>query len=196
MSAIELYKKQDEFYVSCGIFYCSVCRVVHRSKEEAEWCHGERLCACGNKVMQGYYQSLCSECQSKEWREKEAKREFERYEAAKKVAYAEYEGGMLYDGDRYFTDMEEVEDHYFDSPLPEYVWACKDIGVQKLDAEDVVQNIVENMWENADCGDLNGMVELDTACREFNAANESISVWEPDYKIAILIKTNTGVRDS
>lgn len=187
--AIELYKKDG---TSAGIFYCSECRIVFRTQEEAQCCHGERICECGKKIEQRYY-GKCNACQSKEWAKKSAARERERFDAAKKITWAEYDGGMIYDGDDYFEDLESALDRYDEGQEPEYVWACKDIGVRKLQVEDVLENLVEGMWEDADTSDLNGVVELDTAIREFNKANESISVWEPDYSTAILVGKETAV---
>lgn len=185
--AIELYKLQDGEYKATGVFYCSECRVVHRTKEEAELCHGERLCGCGNKVMQGYYQKLCSDCQSKEWREKEAKREAERFEAAKKITAAEYDGEHVYLGDNYYDSVEDAIDQFLEGQEPEYVWACTTHGIRQAELEDVTQNIVENLWEDADTNDLNGLDEMQAAIDAFNKANESLQLWEPDYSTAILV---------
>jgi hypothetical protein len=185
--AIELCKLQDGEYKGTGIFYCSECRVVHPNKEQAEWCHGERLCACGSKVTQGYFQRLCSECDRKEWREKEAKREQERFDAAKKITAAEYDGAHVYLGDKYFDSVEEAIDEFLEGQEPEYVWACTDHGIRKAELEDVTQSIVENMWEDADTNDLNGLDELQTAIDAFNKANESLQMWEPDFSTAILV---------
>ena len=94
---------------------------------------------------------------------------------------------MLYDGNEYFNGLEELEGDYFDSALPEYVWACKDIGVTQATTDSLYENMLENMWEDADVNDLNGVDELEAAVTAFNEANANISVWEPDYTIAVLI---------
>lgn len=186
--AIELYKLEDGTHKPCGIFYCSQCRVVHRTKDEAEWCHGERLCACGNKITQGYYQRICSECQSKEWREKDRAKEAERFDAAKKIKASEYTGEHVYLGDSYYDSVKDAVDQFLEGQEPEYVWACSEHGIQKLDLDDCICNIVENMWEDADSSDLNGLDELQAAIDAFNKANESIQLWEPDYSTAILVE--------
>jgi hypothetical protein len=181
--AVELYKADGS---TAGIFYCSECRVVFRTKDEAQLCHGEKICDCGNKIEDRFY-AKCRVCQGKEQAEQSRQREAARYEKANKIQWSDYKGGMILDGDDYYEDLESALDRYEEGQEPEYVWACKDIGVAKLYAEDIVQNIIENMWEDADCYDLNGMAELDAACEAFNKANESISVWEPDYSTAILV---------
>lgn len=182
--AIELYKQDG---TAAGVFYCSECRAVFPNQNQAQACHGERICECGKKIEQRY-RDRCNECDSREWRAKCAEKELERYEKAEKIPWSAYKRGMIYDGDNYYEDLEDVLDKYEEGQEPEYVWACKDIGVRKLHVEDVLENILEGMWEDADGGDLNGVVELDTAIREFNEANESISVWEVDYSTAILVE--------
>jgi hypothetical protein len=184
--AIELHKFESGEYKATGVFYCSECRCVYPNEAAADNCHGEHICDCGNRIDQRYY-AKCSACQSKQWKEEQDAKERERFEKAEKVTYADYKGGMLFDGDRYHDDLEALEDHLFDAPLPEYVWACKDVGVPKANSESIIENMLENMWEDADHNDLNGLAELDAAIDAFNAANESINVWEPDYTTAILL---------
>lgn len=185
--AIELYKKSDAGdTVPCGIFYCSECRSVYKTEAEACKCHGERLCECGEKIEQ-HYRSKCNACDSKEWHQKSAAAEFARYEKATKITYAEYKGSMIYDADKYYEDLESALDGYDDGQEPEYVWACKNIGVTKATTESLYENMLENMGEDADVYDLNGVDELEAAVTAFNEANKSISVWEPDYSTAILV---------
>lgn len=183
--AIELYKADG---TATGIFYCSECRIVHASKEQAEWCHGEHLCACGKKITQGYFQRTCSECAGKEWRAKEAAKEAERFEKATKIAESEYDGDHVMDGDSYYESVDDAIDQYEEGQEPEYVWACKTHGIPMVDMGTVTCNILDNMWEDADESDLNGIEELQAALDAFNEANKSIQLWEPDYSTAILVE--------
>lgn len=185
--AIELYKKSDQGnIVPCGVFYCSECRSVYGSATDANNCHGDRLCECGQKI-ELRYRNKCNACHSKEWHQKSAATEFAKYEKATKITYSEYKGGMIYDADKYYEDLESALDGYDEGQEPEYVWACKDIGVVKATTESLYENMLENMWEDADVYDLNGVDELEAAVAAFNEANKSISVWEPDYSTAILV---------
>lgn len=186
MAAIELYKHDG---VSAGIFYCGTCRVVYADKDQAEQCHGERLCSCGNKITRGY-QKHCDNCESEAWKEKERKKESERFESATKISESEYSGDMVFHGDSYFHSVEEAVDGYLEGHEPEYVWACQDRGLPKIDLEDITCNLIDNMWEDACTDDLNGVDEFETAIAAFNKSNETISVWYPDYKIAILVPDN------
>ncbi len=183
--AIELYKQDG---TAVGIFFCSQCRVVHPTKEQAEWCHGERLCACGEKITQGYYQRTCGACDTKAFREKEAAKEAARFEQAKKIKQSEYAGEHVMCGDSFYESVEEAIDQFLEGQEPEYVWACKEHGLPKVDLEDVTTNLIDNMWEDADTSDLEGVVELQDALDAFNKANESIQMWEPDYSTAILVE--------
>jgi hypothetical protein len=180
MSAIELFKADG---TTAGIFYCSECKVVARTKEEADFCHGERLCACGKTIKRYGSYKVCEECEHKEWVLKESKKEWDRFEKATKITEAEYTGDHVLDGDEFY----EAIDRYEEGQEPEYVWACKTHGLPTVDLEDVTCNLLDNMWEDAGTSDLNGLEELEAALTEFNKANESIQLWEPDYSTAILV---------
>lgn len=180
--AIELYKKDG---TAAGIFYCSECRIVHKTEAEATNCHGKRLCACG-KAIEHKYQSDCTECRSKQWREQEAIKERERFDAAVKINVSDYKGDMVNIGDKFYEEIEDAIDQFLPGQEPEYVWACKNVGVPLADSDSIVENCLEGMWEDADARDLNGLAELDAALAAFNEANRSIRVFQPDYTTAIL----------
>ena len=183
--AVELYKKDG---TSAGIFFCSQCRIVHPTQAQAEWCHGERLCSCGNKIKQGYSLRKCGECETKEFRAKEEAKENERFEEATKISESEYRGAHVYCGDSYYESVEEAVDQFLEGQEPEYVWACRDHGIPTVDIEEATCNIIDNMWDDAEVSDLNGVEELEAALATFNEANKSIQIWEPDYSTAILVQ--------
>jgi hypothetical protein len=183
MSAIELFKQDG---TAAGIFYCSECRRVYTNKTDADWCHGERICACGKKIETNY-RHKCEACDISESRARAEKQEAERFEKAKKITEAEYTGDHVYCGDQYYESVEDAIDQYDKGQEPEYVWACTTHGIPTIDLEDCTTNIIDNMWEDADCNDLNGIDELEAALAAFNKANESIQLWEPDYTTAILV---------
>jgi hypothetical protein len=181
--AVELFKKDGN---PAGVFYCSECRAVFASQEQAANCHGERMCACGKKIEVRYH-SECSECWLKKSRAEEAKREAERFEKAAKIPASEYKGAMVYDNDKFYEEIEDAIDGYLEGQEPEYVWACKDVGIPQATTESLYENILENMWEDADVDDLNGVDELEKAVAAFNSANALIHVYQPDYTTAILV---------
>jgi hypothetical protein len=185
MAAIELYHQDGH---SAGIYYCSECKIVARTKEEAEHCHGERLCiSCGKQFKRYGYYKLCEECEHKEWTEKEQKKEQERFEQATKITEDEYTGDHVYCGDDYYESVEYAVDQFLPGQEPEYVWACKPTRLPRVDLEDVTSNLLDNMWDDADINDLNGVEELETALEAFNKANEDLPMREPDYSTAILV---------
>ena len=180
---VELFKKDGS---PAGVFYCSECRAVFASKEQAENCHGERLCACGKKIEVRYH-SECSICWSNKSQEEENKREAARFEKATKIPESEYTGEMVYDADKFYTDIDDAIDPYLPGQEPDYVWACKDVGVPLATTESLYENLIENMWEDADVSDLHGVDELEAAVTTFNEANKAVHVYQPDYTTAILV---------
>ena len=185
MAAIELYKADGN---TAGIFYCSECRIVHPNREQAEWCHGERVCACGKKVTQGHYRRQCDECYTADWKEKERQKEAGRFEAATKIPESDYAGSHIFHNDHYYESVEEAIDGYIEGQEPEYVWACKAKRLPLIDLGDVTCNLLDNMWEDAEIDDLYGVEELDAALKAFNEANAKLEMYEPDYSTAILVK--------
>lgn len=186
--AIELFRKlEDGSMVATGVFYCSKCRTVFPTESQARRCHGEVLCACGEKI-EDRYGDLCPKCRMKEWKARDDAAEVQRFEKATKITEAEYKGEMVYLDDRYSDCVEDAIDDYLPGQEPEYVWACKDQGVPLANAESIYENVLENMWEDADVSDLNGVDELEAAVKAFNEANRSITVFVPDYSTAILVE--------
>ena len=175
--AIELYHQDGR---SAGIFYCSKCRCVAKTEGEANTCCGEKLCKCGKPTI-SKYQAQCHDCWIWEHRETETKKEWERFEKARKITPAEYSGEMVFHEDHYYNDEKEIE------PAPEYVWATKNVGLTKASTQDVTERILDNAWDEAEESDLNGIDELAAAIMAFNEANQSIPVYLPDYSTAIVL---------
>lgn len=124
----------------------------------------------------------------REWKARDDAAEAKRFAKAEKITEADYKGEMVYLDDRYFSDVEDAIDSYLPGQEPEYVWACKDQGVPQANADSIYENLLDNMWEDADVDDLNGVDELKAAVKAFNEANRSITVFVPDYDTAILVE--------
>jgi hypothetical protein len=184
-TAIELFHADGK---PSGIWYCSECRSVHNDQRLAQSCHGTTHCKdCGKELgkRQPYYRTQCEECYSKEWRERMAKEEFERYTKATKIKASEYTGPQVFFGDHYYETVEDAIDQC-EKP-PEYVWSAKDVGLRKATIEDLIERILEEAWEDADSGDLNGVEELEKAVDAFNDANSGVSVYMVDYNEALVL---------
>ena len=185
-AAIELFHGDGE---SSGIWYCSECRSVHTQQRTAQSCHGVTHCEdCGKELgkRQPYYRTQCDECSNKEWRDKQAKAEFERYTKAVKIKASEYTGPQVFFNDHYYETVEDAIRHRGTEP-PEYVWSAKDIGLKKATMEDLVDRILEEAWEDADINDLNGTEDLQKAIDAFNEANAAVSVYMVDYNEALVL---------
>jgi hypothetical protein len=188
-NAIKLYKQDG---TTAGIFYCSECRCVYKTESEAANCHGEKTCACGKVIERRFYEK-CNACDDREWREKRIAEEFARFEKAKKITDSEYTGDMISDGENFYSDLEDALDRYLEGQEPEYLWACKDVGVPKASAEGIYDHLLENMWEDADVNDLCGIDELEAAIAAFNEANKEVHVYQVDYSTAILVNKVNSV---
>src|SRR5690242_14758570 len=118
----------------------------------------------------------------------------EKFEKAQKIAAPDWSGWIFCDGvgPNYFESVDsflEYAEDAFDDPshVPDYVWAAEDRGVKAANIEDILESVIESMWEDAESSDLHGVEELDAAIRKFNEANEGISVYYPDYSKAIML---------
>jgi len=183
MAAVELYKQDGK---KAGVFFCSECRTVFATEYGATACHGDIFCACGEKIKERF-RSVCSACSSKAWRAEEAQREAKRFEDAAKVKEAEYSGDMVSDGDRFYDSVEEAIDQDVEGQEPEYLWGVKDVGLPMVNSDNIVDHLLENMWEDAGRDDLVGLDELDAAIAQFNQANKAVRVYVVDYGIAVLL---------
>src|SRR5688572_13682432 len=115
-----------------GIFYCSECRVVQRSKTLAEGCCVNTCADCG-KEHDLKYHTLCRACDDK----RIAQRERERFEKAEKLKPENYSGPVYVDDDQYHRSLDEYLDNQESSgeEVAEYVWACFERPVCTLDID-------------------------------------------------------------
>ena len=190
IEAIELFHQDGQ---PAGIWYCSQCRAVFPEKGQAEACHGTRLCACG-KLAANRYSESCQECESKAWRERMVREEMERYEKATKVPAAKWNGDQVFWDGCYFETVDEAIEHAESGgmPTPKYIWAARNQGVPRADIEDLLTNVLDSMWEDADMDDLNGVQELEAAIAVFNEANKGVVVWMVDHSTAIVLSAQQG----
>lgn len=152
VTAIELFHSDGK---PSGIWYCSECRGVSTDKFQAQRCHGVTHCeTCGVSLGKRapYYRKQCEGCDQKDWRDRRAKEEFERYAKAVKIAASEYTGPQVFFNDQYYPTVEEAIDGC--DECPEYIWAAKNIGLRKASLEDLIERVLEEAWEDADSDDL------------------------------------------
>jgi hypothetical protein len=182
MNAIELYHQDGK---SAGIYYCEKCRIVARTKEQAEECCSPRKCKCGTICEKGYFQ--CRPCIEKERED----REKARFEKAEKVT--SWDGWVYCDGLGWNNNFSENLDsflelcEYEECDIPEYVWACNKIHFCNFDIDNELQRISENSYEDFDYESFKGIEELKAAINHFNEINYNLVMYEPDYTKAVLI---------
>ena len=188
MSAVQLFHQDGK---PSGVWYCDLCRSVYLDELTAENCHSNGVCACGKPTLNRFFRQ-CAECDSRDWKERMAREEAERFEKAIKIHAADWKGDQVYWKDEYFSSIEDLiescdSDLIDGTPLPTYVWAAVNQGVPKADLEDFLDRVVQGMWDDADYDDLNGVDELQAAVDAFNKANEGVAVYMVDFSTAILL---------
>lgn len=129
-------------------------------------CKTHDICECGAETPKGW--SACESC---------------RFD--KKLAAAQEvpdDGGpyCAFDGDDYFTDMEEAQDAGL-----EWVSPCH-VTYPKIDADSVLERLLGEMHEDASTDDLDGVVEFEAAVKAFNEAQKMQS-WFGDNKRKIRV---------
>lgn len=186
MNSIELYTKEGK---ATGVWFCANegCKLVYRTKDQADQCCGPRKCECGNEITR--YYTKCGDCRIRY----EATRELERFNTAEKVARADYDGFVYYEGtgnDGYHQCLEDFIDECESEgiALPHYVWSCTPIQFVHIAFDDVSSHIADHAYEDFDANQLNGMDELKAAFEAFNKANESNLSYEINFKKAVLIQ--------
>lgn len=189
MNAIELYHQDGK---STGVFYCTQCRCVKRTKEEADKCCEPTKCQyCGKESGRQHYLA-CESCD----RANQAKKEADRFEKAEKKT--EWGGWVYLEGtgrDGYSESLSDFwdnweSDHDEGDEKPAYVWACKKNHFAVADVSDITERIADDGYEDFDADDLNGLEELKAAIEKFNEANKDVVSYEPDYGVAILLNAD------
>lgn len=90
-----------------------------------------------------------------------------------------------FDGDTYYYDMADCVDAGL-----EWVQPCQE-EYPRIDAEDVLDNLLSDMFEDASVDDLAGVDEFIAACKAFNDAQTCKTYWgDPKRKIRVPL-TNT-----
>lgn len=187
---------------NCGLFF-SLLNYPDDAQAQAERCHADEYpCAiCGNvmrRPLVGLYpRNYCAACEAERKRasdEKEARREQERFEKARKTTWKDYQGEMVYCdgyGNDGFLGLDEVEELLEGPPeeCPDYVWACESYDL-KLDAELILQQALEDHHEDAGEGITNEAgAELQKLLDDW-CAKQGVRSFEPIDE-AVLLKRVT-----
>ena len=190
MNAKQLYLEDGK---PSQVYFCSECKTVKRTFEEAEQCCQPYKCTvCGKEVPR--YHNLCDCCQEQKF----IKNELIKFEKSNKVK--EWNNWV------YLEDISGYNDGYFDSldSFYEYcaneseltteelldikfVWTCKEIPYVDGDINRVLESICdEDAPEGYDYEELNGIEELKQALNKFIDLNSGKVYYLPDYKTSVL----------
>ena len=188
MNATELFHKDGK---ATGVFYCTSCRIVSRTQEQAEECCKPRKCSnCKCELPKETYYTGCSDCRVK----REAAKEKERFERAEKVSAKEW-GGWVYledvgDNNGYFDSVGELLAHFEEEglELPDYCYVAEPKQWVQAEVYQITQSIEGDAPEDFDFRSLAGLKELKEALEKFNEANANELIWWPNYKKAVLLK--------
>lgn len=195
MKAIELYTKEG---VSTGVFYCSECKCVHRTQEQAESCC---LCDRCKTAKRDIHYIYCAICKSIVDNERNLKRQItERaiLDKAKEVTKWEY----VWFNEKMYSNLEElIEDcEYDETPIPEYVHAMKPIKFWAINPEYLIDNYNENIEISDDCYNIKDHIQgLDELYKAFNVFNEKnkdmIIYWQEDTakKVKVVKNNSTSI---
>ncbi len=171
------------------IYACKWDDALAAAHRHAVECCSNRLCSeCG--VDMGPRKKVCwlacASCRHK----LEATKERERFEAAAKITYADYEHDFLYWNDTYYDDIDLLLDACdYDEP-PTYAWACYPVDF-KLDAQRLVSDALEYGDHYEDAYDDIGSPAMDQLQVIVDAWCKHVAVrsWMPDHKRAVLLPT-------
>lgn len=152
---------------TCGNAYSVRMVGIQNARDMAEncrKCHPKKyVCdTCGCDTPE--YWTRCDKC---------------RYEV--KLAAAEEvpdDGGpyCAFDGDTYFQDLEEAADNGL-----EWVSPCN-ITYPRIDADSVLENLLDDMHEDASTDDMDGVEAFYAAVKAFNEAQTTQSWWGDDKR--------------
>lgn len=164
------------------VYQCEKCGEFYRVKYVADECCKEKLeystCNdCGTVINKN--RSICTECWLKN-----------KFEKGKKIKYSEYKEEYLYDesSEKYFSDLEELEEYYYEIEInrPKWVFGCYGVPFQ-IDIDSALENASEEQYEDFDYEnesiDLKDLLDF---VEEWNK-KQITRTWNSDYGQIILL---------
>lgn len=152
----------------CGLIYAGA------SQDFADNCCKCQECGISTNKPGEARRHLCLKCCGPHY----AKKDAEKLERAEEIVG--YDGPVVIDGDRYYSNVEELADERDGEDLPEFVFTCDRLH-HTLDADDIIQQLDENAGLEEPV-DFEGIAEFRTAVAAFNSANFHLEYWMPDEK--------------
>jgi hypothetical protein len=178
------------------VWACAQCRYLTNDQASAESCCQPMPCRhCGQtteKRKTAYLHDVaCEECSRRIHSEEDAAR-MDRAEKLDAWDGWVYEWGGSGGRNGYFESLDDyVEyleaEHEDPSEWPEFVYVADRESSPTLDADRILEGLLEGLWEGADIDDLNGVAELKKAVEAFNQANEKVILYNATGKKAIRV---------
>lgn len=182
--------------------WCSVCNgvgLINRGNYVVgcAGCNGEgiiKACECGQKIDRPYYDT-CDSCRSKKFNEQQEQKDRDRFEAATKIPFEDYEGLFLW-GDRVIA-KEDLEEElyslvYDGEEPPSYIWGTKKHKVfTDIDLTEVVINKCEDGYEDMSSYfnfKDDDFIKAQELINSWLAKHDSVTdIYYEDYKTAVLL---------
>lgn len=143
---------------------------------EADECCRQWFCGVCKKEVDRFH-TKCISCRDKEQIDKAEKLD-------------QWDGWVFYN-DHYYANTEELLDNLSDGELPEYVFICDEIPFKGINADDICQQLTEEMYEDA-YDALSGFEDLEKACKAFNDLNKAMVSYYPNFKRMVRVPKDTG----
>lgn len=151
---------------SPGIYACGIERaheVALQAARDCYTCRTHNVCdTCGEDAPKGW--TRCSSCRF----------------AAKleKAVEIPDDGGPYFDfgGDTFYHDIESAGEDGI-----EWLAPCT-VTYPKLDADSILENLLDDMYEDASTDDMDGVTEFYAAVKVFNEAQKTRSFWADESR--------------
>lgn len=152
------------------LFACRTCGRGYSVKEIGVQMARDLATNCTNCFPKQYTCDMCG-CETRQYWTRCDRCRYE----AKLAAATEVpdDGGpyCAFDGDTYYTELDQAADdgHQWVSPC--------NVTYPKIDADDVLENLLGDMFEDASVDDLEGVEAFNAAVEAFNVAQKTKTWW-------------------
>ena len=173
-----------------GVYFCGKCRMTTANHAYAVRCCNERCERCGSAKHK--YRAMCDACCAKAERDREAAR----FDKAKRLTPAEYDGPFFVpNSDRFFADLEAFEEHYHDEPeevKPRYLWCGSPVRMTPDFEGNLRDRMHGNFHEDADDSiPKAAWDELNAFEKKWWEGNKPES-WDIDYSRCVVLDLEAG----
>ena len=185
MNASELFLASGK---SAGVWYCTECKLVRRTQEEAEACCAPYECnMCGCELPRKMFRTRCSECIEKT-RVAKMQALMDKASLIENGMHMYHEHVFCDTGDKYGdseTVTERITDYLSelepeDRPKEIVIWICGTEPVVNTHAGWILDQI--ELPDECEDYEFHGVEALDEAMRLFNEANSGIYLYKDLWK--------------